>query len=76
MTHPYYKYDKYDSNSGDYILLEKPPRATLVMLREVELPYRDMDTKEVTGTYTTIMDTTEDLGEGKILREFAAWVFK
>jgi hypothetical protein len=72
MARPYYKFD---SDSGEYTLLEKPPRAKLAMLREVEFDYVS-DGKPSGRTYTVIMDSTEDLATGKIRREFSAWVFK
>lgn len=72
-SYPHYKYD---GNVGEYILLERPPKANLVMLREVEFHYRNMDTKEPMGTYTVIMDVTEDCRDGRIIREFPAWVYK
>lgn len=72
MAHPYYKFD---SDSGEYTLLEKPPRAKLMMLREVVFPYLDGNSKPTGNTYTVIMDASEECKDGKILREFSAWIF-
>jgi hypothetical protein len=70
---------RFDSDSGEYLELDKPPRAKKVKLKEVEYPYRDGNNRPLGETYTVIMDETEDAKEilscgGKVLREFEAWV--
>jgi hypothetical protein len=72
MEYPYYKHD---SDADEYTLLDKPPRAKLTALREVEFDYVS-DGKPNGRTYTVIMDATEDCEGGRIIRAFKAWVFK